>query len=329
MATFQIDHAAREEHVGHDHSHDYRAASRRSLMLVLVLISCHMTIEVTGGILSGSLGLLAHATHMVTDAVAIGLALFAMWLAERPATTKRTFGFHRIEVLVVLLNAIALWLLASWILYEAWERFIGLTQGHHHELDGGIMLTVGIVGLLINIFAACILYRSSRHSINVEGAFWHILGDLAGSVAVVTSSVVVLFFDWDYADPVLGVLIGSLILVGSFRLAKKVFRILLEGTPAGLDMYRLCSTIEDSDGVTLVHDVHAWTITTGYNALAAHVLVDPGYQGDIESLMRRIHRTIHDEFSVQHVTLQMETSAKDCFEHHHVDHLQAKTLYES
>ena len=326
MASHQAEHATDGGHATHHHSHDYRAASRRSLVLVLVLISCHMSIEIVGGILSGSLGLLAHATHMVTDAVALCLALFAMWIAERPATVSRTFGYHRIEVLVVLLNAVALWVLSSWILYVAYQRFGELAEGHDHDLHGGIMISVALLGLLINLVAAWILYRSSGHNINVEGAFWHIIADLAGSIAVVLSSILVLLFHWDLVDPILSVAIGLLIMFSSCRLAIKVFRILLEGTPAGVDMYELCSEIEDEEGVTLVHDVHAWTITTGYNALAAHILVDPSYREDTEALMRRLRRIIQEDFGIHHVTLQMEYSATECSEDHHVDHLAATAL---
>ena len=329
MSIYQIDHGHRHSSLAHDASHEYRAAGKRSLLLVLGLISCQIAIETTGGILSGSLGLLAHATHIITDAVAISLALFAMWIAERPATISRTFGFHRVEVLVVVLNAVALFVLASWIFYGAYQRFSGLAHGHDHELDGGIMLVVAIAGLLINLFAAWTLHRSSEHNINVEGAFWHIIADLAGSVAVVISGVIVLLFDWDIVDPILSVVIGVLIIAGASRLATKVFRILLDATPAGLDMYLLCSKLEDVEGVTLVHDVHAWTITTDYNAVSAHVLVDPGYEGDIELLMRYLHGIIHEEFDAQHITLQMEKSAIDCYENHHIGHLEARSLHES
>ena len=289
------------------------------------MIACEIAIETTGGILSGSLGLLAHSTHAITD----GVALFAMWIAERPVTITRTLGFQRIEVLVVVLNAVALCVLASWIFYGAHQRFSGLANGHDHELNGGIMLIVAIAGLSIHLFAAVTPYRSSGHGINVEGAFWHIVADLAGSVAVVVSGVIVLIFDWDIVDPVPGILIGVLIMAGSLRLATKVLGILMEVTPAGLDVYLLCSRIEDVEGITLVHDVHAWTITTDYNALSAHVVVNPDYQGDVEQLMRRIQRAMHEEFDVQHITLQMEWSATECAEHHHVDHLQARSLQDS
>ena len=323
-------HAGRgRRNPGHDHDHDYRSAGRRSLTIVLILLRCHMGIEIAGGILSGSLGLLAHATHMITDAVAIGLALFAMWIAERPATITRTFGYHRTEVLVVMFNALALWVLASWIFYEAYLRLGEHADGHGHEVEGVLMLAVASTGLVINLLAAWILYRSSRHSINVEGAFWHIMADLLGSVAVVISGVLTLAFGRDLVDRILSILIATLILVSSCRLAIKIFRVLLESVPAGLDMYRLCSALEDVEGVTLVHDVHAWTITTGYDALTAHVLVDPDYQGDVEPLLRRLRRISYQEFGIRHVTIQIDLSVADCTENHHVRHLEARTQAEA
>ena len=170
MATTPVHPATRGNAAAHEHSHDYRSAGKRALLVVLGLISCLIAIETIGGILSGSLGLLAHATHVITDAVAICLALFAMWVSNRPATIKRTFGFQRIEVLVVVLNSVALFVLATWIFYGAYQRFTGHVHGHEHELHGGTMLMVAIVGLAINAIAARTLYRASEHNINVEGA---------------------------------------------------------------------------------------------------------------------------------------------------------------
>ena len=333
MATYQINQAdthvdTTHHHSDHDHAHDFRQTGKRSLYVVLMLLGFHMVVEVIGGILSGSLGLLAHATHMMTDVVAIGLALFAMWVAERPATVSRTFGYHRVEVLVVMVNAVALTVLASWILYEAYHGFHDHAEGHSHDVQGWIMLSVACLGLAINATSAWILYRSSRHSLNVEGAFWHIMADMMGSVAVLVSGIILLVFDWDVVDYVLSIALAGLILFSAGRLALKVFRILLESVPEGLDMYRLCSRIEDVDGVTLVHDVHAWTVTSGYNALAAHILVDPEYPGDVEVVMREVRRLVEDEFGIHHATLQMERSAGECSESHHVDHLHARALTE-
>ena len=312
-----------EQSHDHDREHDLRKVGQRSLIVVLIMLCMHMTIEVAGGILSGSLGLLAHATHMITDAVAVCLALAAMWIAERPATIRRTFGFHRAEVLVVLFNALALWVLASWILFEAYGRFADHHAGHIHEVSGGLMLLVASVGLLINAFSAWLLYRSSSNSINVEGVFWHIMADLMGSIAVVISAILTLLFDWDIVDPILSVIIAMLILFTSVRLALKVISVLLQNTPKRLDMYRLCNSLEDVEGVTLVHDVHAWTLTPGYEFFTAHVLIEPGYQGDVDRLLKRLRQIANQEFGIRHITIQVERSVADCTEDHHVDHLEA------
>ena len=205
-------------HEGHDHghaghAHDFREASRRSLIISLILITGYMVAEIVGGILSGSLALIADAGHMLTDAAAIALALFAMWLSNREASTRRTWGFHRTEVLAAMINALALRLIATWIVFEAVERF-----ARHHEMhiDGGLMMVVGIGGLIVNIISAWILHASSEHSMNVEGAFQHVVADLLGSVGVILSGICVLAFGWTIADPIISVIIAVLIVLGSW-----------------------------------------------------------------------------------------------------------------
>lgn len=323
MATHHHDHSA-ASHPAHDHSHDYRSVGRRTLLIVLGLLGSYMAVEVTAGLLSGSLGLLAHATHMLTDVAAISLALFAMWVAQRPATMTRTFGFHRLEVLVVVINIVLLVSLASWIFYEAFQRFGRHFTGDGHEVEGWTILAVASAGLAVNAFAALTLYRSSRHSINVEGAFWHVVADLMGSVAVTVSGVLLLVFGWHVIDAVVGIIIAALILVSAGRLAVKIFHILVEGVPTDVDMHELCSTIEGVEGVTLIHDIHAWTITTGYNALAAHVLVDSAYEGDTELLTHDLGGLIRDKFGLHHITLQVERTSAFCYESHHFGHLETK-----
>ena len=237
----------------HDHDHDFREAGRRSLVISLVLIGGFMIAELIGGILSGSLALLADAGHMVTDAMAIALALLALWIGDRVEDASRTYGFRRAEVLAALINALSLWIIVAWIFFEAWHRFRGIEET---DIDGPLMLVIGALGLVVNIVAAWILHRNSEHSLNVEGAFWHVMGDLMGSVGVVISGVVIITTGWEMIDPILSVLIGALILWSSWGLAKKVFVVLLEGVPKHVDVERLCGQVEDLPGVTLVHDVH-------------------------------------------------------------------------
>ena len=330
------DHAAHDDHAGHDHhdhsghdhSHDFRDASRRSLIISLSLIGGYMIAEVVGGILSGSLALLADAAHMLTDAAAIALALMAHWLSNRPATIERTFGFHRTEVLAATINALSLWLITGWIFFEAWQRF---AEGGS-EVAGALMLGVGVVGLAVNIVAAWVLHGASSHSLNVEGAFWHVMADLLGSVGVVISGILILVFrNWEliaYVDPIASVVIGILVLLSSWRLTLRVFKVLLDETPAHLDLYAVCHAIEEVPGVTLIHDVHAWTVTSGYDVFTAHVLIDPEHQDSktgFDAIRARLLRIIHDDYGIAHSTLQLERTLSGCTETHHVGHLEASS----
>ena len=314
------DHHAGHDHGGHDHhDHDLREAGRRNLVISLALIGVYMVVEIIGGLISGSLALLADAAHMFTDAGAIGLALFAMWMANRPASVERTFGYHRTEVLAALVNALSLWLIAGWIFFEAYHRF-----SEPPEVQGPLMLSVGAVGLLVNIVVVFILHRSAGHSINVEAAFWHVVADLLGSIGVIVSGVLVTVFGWWIADPILSVLIGLLILASSWSLLQKVFQVLLQATPERLDIYQLCHRMEEEAGVTLIHDVHAWTVTSGYEVLTAHVLLEPTLSGEqVERALRGLRRVANEEFGIRHITLQVEQTVEGCTEDHHVGHLEA------
>lgn len=279
-----------------------------------------MLAEVVGGVLSGSLALLSDAGHMVTDAMSIALALFAMKVAERPPSAERTFGSRRAEVLAAMLNALSLWLIAGWVMVEAFHRLQDVP-----EVEGGLMLVVGILGLLVNVAAAWVLHRSSKHSMNVEGALRHVIADLMGSVGVVISGVLIVTLEWTFVDPILSVLIAALIVASSWRLTVKVFKVLLEGVPDHIDVFRLCSDLEDQEGVTLIHDVHVWTISSGLEAFTAHVLIDPSYEGDKGALLRRLRKIARDDFKIDHVTIQVEESVEGCVEDHHLEHLLARS----
>ena len=297
------------------HAHDHRSASRRSLSFALALIMVYMVVEVVGGLVSGSLALLADAGHMLTDGAAIGLALLAIWVSGRPASIEQTFGFHRTEILAAMLNALSLWLISALIFFEASRRF-----NDDLQVDGGLMLGVGGVGLLVNLAAAWALHRSSGESLNVEGAFLHVVADLLGSVAVVAGGILVLAFEWIIADPIFGIVIGVLILASSLRLLWKVVHVLMEGTPSHLDLHHLCQRLEELEGVTGVHDIHAWTITTGYDALSAHVTADPTVMQDPNPVLQALRDIASSEFGIGHVTIQLEDSKDGCVEDHHIEH---------
>ena len=307
------------DHGHHDHAHDLREASRRSLFIALTLTGSYMIAEVIGGLLSGSLALLADAGHMLTDAASIALALLAMWISNREATVARTFGFHRTEVLAALINTVSLWLIAAWIFYEAYHRFL-----HGAEIEGVLMLSVGAVGLLVNIIVAYGLHAQAGHSLNVHGAFLHVLGDLMGTVGVIVSGILILTFGWDIADPIISVVIGALILISTRPLFQKVMQVLVEGTPEHVDMYKLCADIEDVDGVTVIHDVHVWTISSNYYALSAHVLIDPSHDGDSKEMLAKMRNIAYSDYNITHATFQLETTVSDCHEGHHVGHLLAR-----
>ena len=311
-------------HGGHDHAAELRGASKRSLAFSLTLISSYMVAEVVGGILSGSLALLADAGHMLTDALAIVMALVAMWLGERAPSASRTFGYYRTEILAALANVVGLWLIVAWICLEAYHRFHEIEVGHL-DIEGPLVLYVGLGGLAVNIAAAFLLHRASGHSLNVEGAFQHVLADLLGSVGVVISAALIMGFGWTIADPIISVVIALLILNGTRGLIGRVVNVLLEGAPEHLDVYKLCSDIEDFPGVTLIHDVHVWTITSGMVAFTAHVLIDPNYPGDRDELLRSIKDLAHENFGITHATIQAEESVLGCREDHHVDHLVSRS----
>ena len=289
-----------------------------------MLITGYMFAEIVGGILSGSLALLADAGHMATDAGAIGLALGAMWIAQREASPERTFGFYRVEVLAAMLNVIALWLIVAWIFFEAYHRFT-IEETH---VDGAPVLIVGTGGLIVNIVAALILHRSSGHSLNAEGAFQHVLADLLGSVGVIVAAVLILAFEWHLADPIISMIIGLLILVASRGLLLQVFHVLIEGTPEHIDVYELCNDIEEVEGVTLIHDVHVWTITSQSESFSAHVLIDPTHEGDVDEMITEMQDIAHNRYGIEHVTIQVESTLDGCTEDHHVGHLMHRSATE-
>ena len=307
---------------GHDKGvhDDLNRASKRSLIASLVLVSAYAVVAFAGGALSGSLALQADAGHMLADLGAIVLALLAMWFSEREASAARTFGNYRTEALAALLNALALWLIAAWIFFEGYQRL-----WTPNEIQGGAALAVGAFGLAVNIAVAAILHGSAEHNMNVKSALQHVIADLLGSIGVIASAACVMAFGLTVVDPIVSMGIAVLILIGSWRLIAQVFHVLMEGTPKHIDVYRLCADIEDMDGVTLIHDVHIWTITPGNDAFTAHVLIDPSYDGDGEALLKRAKSVAH-EYGIGHVTIQMERSLDGCTENHHVGHLSSRTV---
>jgi cobalt-zinc-cadmium efflux system protein len=258
-----------------------------------------MLVEVVAGYAAGSLALMADAGHMLTDAASLGLALFAAWLGSRPATPERSFGFRRAEILAALANGVALVAIAIWIAVEAVQRLRDPL-----EPKGGWVLAVGVVGLVLNLAAARVLHGRGSASLNVQGALRHVLADVLASVGVIAAGAIVLLTGWDRADPLIGLGIGVLVLASSWTLLRDSVGILLESTPRDLDAEEVGRAMVDIADVQEVHDLHVWTITSGFPSLSAHVLVAPG--ADCHAKRRELDRMLAERFGLTHTTLQVE-----------------------
>jgi cobalt-zinc-cadmium efflux system protein len=284
--------------MGH-HEHDHGEGNRRALAIVLALTAGFTVVEIAGGLLTGSLALLADAGHMLSDNLSLGIALFAAWLAQRPATPNKSFGYRRAEILAALANGVTLVAVAVWIFVEAYSRF-----RDPPEVLGTPMLAVATLGLLVNVIGAFILYRSGGESLNVEGAMRHVFADALGSVGAIAAAAVIILTGWRYADPLISVAIGILILGSSWKLLKDSTNILLEATPHNLDASEVGRKMASAEGIVEVHDLHIWTITSGFPALSAHVLV--GRQEDCHARRRDLEYLLAHEYGISHTTLQVD-----------------------
>ena len=283
----------------HEHEHERLGPDQRALAGALTLLVAFMGVEAVAGVLAGSLALLADAGHMLADAASVGLALFAVWLSRRPPTPKRSFGYRRAEILAALANGVALVAVAIWIFIEAGRRL-----ADPPDVAGGWILAVGSAGLAINLVAAALLYRRREASLNVRAAFRHVLADLAGSFGVIAAAIVILTTGWDSADPLIGLAIGLLVLASSWRVLKESIEILLEATPTGVDAEAVGRSMIAVESVVEVHDLHIWTITSGFPALSAHVLVDP--EADCHAVRRTLEAMLQERFGLEHTTLQVD-----------------------
>ncbi len=284
--------------MGHSHDH-HRSENRRALRWALALTATYTVVEVVGGLLTGSLALLADAAHMLSDNVSLGLALFALWLADKPPTPDKSFGYRRAEILAALANGVTLVALSIWIFVEAARRF-----SEPVEILGGWMLGIAVIGLAVNLGAAGILMRGRENSLNVEAAFRHVLADVLGSIGVIAAAIVIVTTGWERADPIVSVVIGVLVLASSWTILRDATRILLEATPANLDASQIGQRLSEHAGVRNVHDLHVWTITSGFPALSAHVLVGPSE--DCHARRAELETLLHDDFGIDHTTLQVD-----------------------
>ena len=282
---------------------DHSASSPLKTALVIVLVV--MIAEVIGGILSNSLALISDAGHMFTDALALGLGLFAINMAKKPATEKKTFGYYRAEIMAALANGTILILIAVYIFYEAYQRFFETSP-----VNATTMLLIGGIGLIANLAGIFLLRKESHKSLNIKAAFWHIIGDTLSSIGVMIAGVIILATGWYVVDPIIAVIIGCVILWGAIRIVKEATDILLESVPKHIQVEKVILTVKDIPGVQDLHDVHIWTITSGVYAISAHLRIEDQTVSQSTEIVSAVNRLLTKDFSISHTTLQLE--CKSC-----------------
>ncbi|MGR3868383.1 cation diffusion facilitator family transporter [Streptomyces graminifolii] len=296
---------------GHDHGHSHgapatgtaAAAYRGRLRVALGITITVMVVEVVGGLLADSLALIADAAHMATDALGLGMALLAIHFANRPATGNRTFGYARAEILAALANCLLLLGVGGYVLYEAIQRFVTPA-----DTEGGLTIVFGLIGLVANMISLTLLVRGQKESLNVRGAFLEVAADALGPLAVIIAAVVILTTGRQAADPIASLAIGLMIVPRTLKLLRETLEVLLESAPKDVDMQDVRSHILALDGVEDVHDLHAWTITSGMPVLSAHVVVRSDVLNAIgnEKMLHELQGCLGDHFDVEHCTFQLE-----------------------
>ncbi|WP_127539522.1 cation diffusion facilitator family transporter [Paenibacillus illinoisensis] len=317
-------------HHNHDHGHQHAHPNNKKVLLFsFIIITLYMIVEAVGGFVTNSLALISDAGHMLSDAVALGIALLAFTFGEKAVNTGKTYGYRRFEILAATLNGITLIAISLYIFYEAIGRFI-----HPPEVATFGMLIISIVGLLVNILVAWIMMRGSdtENNLNMRGAYLHVISDMLGSIGAIAAALLMMFFGWGWADPLASVIVAVLVLRSGFFVTKSSLHILMEGTPANVDVNDLVQTIKKVDGVHGVHDVHVWSITSNLNALTAHIVVNGTLTiYEAETLVQKIEHMLEHK-DIKHVTLQVESEkhlhdssvlctvkgdAPDAHAHHH------------
>ena len=297
--------------MGHSHSHSHghdhtRGANARALAWALGLTSVFLVVEVVGGILTQSLALISDAAHMFTDAAGLAIALTAVKLAQKPADARRTFGYARFEILAAAFNAVLLFFVAIYILVEAYQRFV-----EPAAVQSIPMLAVAFVGLVVNLICMRILDAGKEESLNIKGAYLEVWSDMIGSAGVMLAAGLIWLTGWNWIDPVVAVAIGAWVLPRTWALLRESLNILLQGVPEGLVMQDIDTAVRQVPGVTGVHSLHVWALTSGQNGLSAHIEVGPGVS-DPMALRARVEDLLSSRFGLSHITIQLEDSQAPC-----------------
>lgn len=289
------------DHHGHDHTH---GANKKTLLISFIVITGFMIIEVIGGLLTKSLALLADAGHMLSDSISLLIALLAFTLGERVANYSKTYGYKRFEILAAIFNGATLLIVSLYIFYEAYQRLFDPP-----EVATTGMLIVASIGLLVNVIVALIMLRGgdTDDNLNMRAAYLHVLGDLLGSVGAVAAALLMIFFNWAWADTVASVLVAALILISGWRVTKASIHVLMEGTPANVNVNDIVQIMKRVKGVIDIHDLHVWSITSGQNALTCHIIVDGNLTvEESQILLRKLEHDLEHK-GIGHVTIQAET----------------------
>ena len=281
-----------------------RHTESRRLKWALAISVLYFFAELIAGFMTNSLALLSDAGHMLSDVGAMALSLFAFRFARRPATHESTYGFHRAEILAALFNGLALWLIVGIIFSAAYSRFL-----NPPEVESFGMMIVAIAGLFVNIAAAAILHGGHHHNLNLRGAFLHVVSDAIGSVGAILAGFIMLTTGWYLADPLIGVFIGVLILVSSWSLVRDCLSVLMQAVPKGIRLEEVRRTIEAVEGVSKVHDLHIWAVTSDIFTLSAHAVVESG--GDFHEVLNGIEGTLKERYNIEHTTIQLEIESRE------------------
>ena len=289
----------------HDHSHNIKSSKEKKARGIAAKKKDEaLRVEAVAGFYTSSLALLSDAGHMLTDVFAVSLAFYAIWFTEKPSTSTKTFGFYRAEILAAFFNSLLLFAISIGILIEAYKRL--LTP---HEVKSVEMTIVAVVGLLINLASAYVLFKYQSGNLNIKGALYHVLSDALGSVGAIAAGIIMITTKWYYADSLISILVSILIIRGAWVLFKESSHILLEGTPKGIDLDAVEKCICSNEKVISVHDLHAWTLTQGFEALSAHVLVEN--MENSENILSELKQELSKKFDISHVTLQLEIEECD------------------
>ncbi|MEI3605719.1 cation diffusion facilitator family transporter [Pseudogracilibacillus sp. SE30717A] len=291
--------------MGHSHDHNHaHGANKKVLLISFFIISAYMIVELFGGIITNSLALLSDAGHMLSDAISLGVGVLAFSLGERAANYSKTYGYKRFEILAATFNGITLIVIALYIFYEAYNRF---TNPPVVASNG--MLIIATIGLLVNIFVAWLLMRrgDTKDNLNMRAAFLHVIGDMLGSVGAIIAALLIMFFNWGWADPLASVIVAVLVLISGWRVTKDSIHVLMEGTPRNIELKEIISKMKQIDGIINIHDLHVWSITSGHHALSCHAVVDERLTvKESQILIKRIEDELH-HMGIGHVTTQIES----------------------